>query len=457
MSELINNDIVKINGIKILKRNGKIYLYVVDDTAIYCIDENTEKILNSDGESCSDIYEKVKDGMSKEAFANLITQLKEANIIDNGCALEKEQFVYGKFGVSALILLIVQDCNLRCSYCYGEGGEYKHRGKMSLETAKRSVDYLFENSGEREDLFITFFGGEPLLRFDFIKEVVEYIELKEKEYNKKVHYSMTCNGTLLTEEISQYIIDKEISVTISIDGNEEVHDFNRYYCDKRGSYNDVIEKTKLLREKTRLTARATLTNKELNVTKIFNDLYSLKFSNVAVAPCIDKINKEEYVELAENYKKLIWNFNDLVKKGEYIKAKKIGIIMKMLKRIDESGSSRTFCGANRNMMAVDIEGNLFPCQRFVGNDKFIQGNVFDGVDEKKHEHTIREFLIDSHDKCTDCWCKNLCGGGCPYENFQSNGESNIPHEDSCMLNKAFFEELIYLYMDLSAEEKENLF
>ena len=147
MSELINNDIVKINGIKILKRNGKIYLYVVDDTAIYCIDENTEKILNSDGESCSDIYEKVKDGMSKEAFANLITQLKEANIIDNGCALEKEQFVYGKFGVSALILLIVQDCNLRCSYCYGEGGEYKHRGKMSLETAKRSVDYLFENSG----------------------------------------------------------------------------------------------------------------------------------------------------------------------------------------------------------------------------------------------------------------------------------------------------------------------
>lgn len=454
----INNEILSINPIKFFEKDNKICLFVIDDSAIYTIDNDTKVILTSSGQSYSDIYTKLKDKWDKVKFNDIIQQMIDCKIIKTEDALNISTNIKNKVqNISGLILLIIQDCNLRCSYCYGDGGEYNNKGIMSLDTAKKSIDYLINQSGNRKNLYITFFGGEPLLRFDLIKQIVTYIHKVEKLYGKNFCLSMTCNGTLLTKEISDFIVKNKISVTISMDGSKDVHDFNRYYCDKRGCYDDVINNTKQLLSLSEVSARATITNKELNVSNIYSHLYSLGFSHVNIAPCISKISEDDYIKLTDSYISLIKLFSDLIKENNFEQAKNISSVMKVLSRIHSSSSSNYFCGAGRNMLAVDINGSFYPCQRFVGTEKFIVGSVFEGINAETYNKTLDNFSIETHNICTQCWCKNICGGCCPYENFESNNFCNIPHEYSCNLNKRFIEQIIYLYMNLSSEQKEQLF
>lgn len=452
----INNEILSVNPIKIFEQNNKICLYVIDNSAIYTIDKDTKTILQSTGKSYKDIYNKLSCTWSEDKFNKIIQQMIDCEIIKSENSLINNKSIKTN-NITGLILLIIQDCNLRCSYCYGDGGEYNNKGIMSFDTAKQSINYLINQSGNEKDLFVTFFGGEPLLRFDFIKELVDYIHTVEKLYNKKFHFSMTCNGTLLNQEITNFILENKISVTISIDGNEEVHNFNRYYSNKSGSYSKVIENSKQLRNSTKVLARATVTNKELNVNNIYSHLYDLGFSTVNIAPCINKISKEEYLTLTDNYISLVHSFSQFIKNKKFKEAKKISSVMKVLSRIHFSSKSNCFCGAGKNMLAVDINGFFYPCQRFVGTKEFIMGSVFNGLNSNDCDKILGSFSIENHTSCNKCWCKNICGGCCPYENFESNSACNIPHKESCNLNKKFIEEIIYAYMNLSDKDKDILF
>lgn len=350
--------------------------------------------------------------------------------------------------------MMVQECNLRCKYCYAGDGEYNEKGRMSLETATKAVDYLIGQSGERHDLTIVFFGGEPLLNFDVIKKTVEYANVQEKLKGKKIKYSMTCNGTLINEEITKFIIENKIAVQISVDGNENAHDLNRFYGNGKGSYETIIKRTEDLRELKLLGVRATLTPENKDLVEVYTHLFDLDFKWVFASPAIQMFTKEQYVNLHENYKSLISYFEGLVQSKDYERAKKIKNIMKNLERIHTGRKTSHFCGAETNLLAVDINGDLYPCHRFVNNKEYKQGNVFDGINYEIKESFLIEAHVSNRTACNSCWAKNLCGGGCHHENLETTGKVNTPSHQYCVLTKKQLELCLQLYLRLTEEEKK---
>lgn len=209
---------------------------------------------------------------------------------------------------------------------------------MPLKIAKDAINYLFEHSEDKKNISVTFFGGEPLLDFSMIKEVVYYAKELEKNFNKKISFSITTNGTLITDEIEQFLKDHKFSVRISIDGEKEVHDANRFYPNKTGSYQEIINNTENLRNTYKVSGRATITSKGLNIIRTFNHLYKLKFNKINMSPCIEMLNDEDYDLLIENYKIMINDFIEALSRKEYEKIKKMSFILTLLDTIHHGGS-----------------------------------------------------------------------------------------------------------------------
>ncbi len=387
----------------------------------------------------------------------MLDQLKDNNILENKNKKITSEPLDHKFNIGSIILFIVQECNLRCTYCYGEEGEYNNKGKMPLKIAKDAINYLFEHSEDKKNISVTFFGGEPLLDFSMIKEVVYYAKELEKNFNKKISFSITTNGTLITDEIEQFLKDHKFSVRISIDGEKEVHDANRFYPNKTGSYQEIINNTENLRNTYKVSGRATITSKGLNIIRTFNHLYKLKFNKINMSPCIEMLNDEDYDLLIENYKIMINDFIEALSRKEYEKIKKMSFILTLLDTIHHGGSQLKNCGAGNNMLAVDIHGNLYPCQRFVINQNYIVGDIYEGLNKIKYNDIISDMLLENNPTCKECWAKNICGGGCPHENLVMTNSIKIPYYNYCKLMRTLIEELIYIYMQLSDDERKLLF
>lgn len=455
---ILSNSVITFNPTKIFRKNNKIFLFLINNAGIFEIDNPTASLLDFSEESYEFIYNNFKHIWPKEEFDNLLEQLTDNNILkieENKEAISKP--IDSKFNISSITLFIVQECNLRCTYCYGESGEYKNKGKMPLKIAKDAVKYLFEHSGNKKEISITFFGGEPLLDFSMIKKIVLYSKELEKEFCKKVTFSITTNGTLLTSEIEQFIKNHKFSVTLSIDGNKEVHDANRFFANKTGAYQEVVNRTESLRNSYKVNGRATVTNKGVDIVNTFEHLNTLKLNNIHMSPSVEMLDDDDYDLLIENYKKLINNFIKALDKKEYSKIRKMSNILTLLDKIHHGGSKLKNCGAGNNMVAVDIYGNLYPCHRFVINQEYIIGTIYNGLDQIKYNHIIRDMLLEENSTCNECWAKNICGGSCPQENLVMMNSIKKPYFNYCKLMKKLIEELIYLYMQLSDDDINLLF
>ena len=363
--------------------------------------------------------------------------------------------------ITSAVLQIANDCNLNCIYCYGDGGSYgRKRELMSLETAKHAVDFMVKNSKDIKELYVVFFGGEPLINFEVVKETFNYCKNIEKKNDKKFRFSMTTNGTILNDEIFHFIKDNKISVMISVDGGKEVQNKHRCYCDGRGSFDDVQKNIARFKE-TRggfLTARATVCSTDIRFKQIKDDLLDMGFTNV-VTSMVDTAEDsplfiggdytqrvlEQYGILADDYVEKIMShssnghslFSELLDKVYFKKMKIRG------------------CNAGTNGIAVGTDGNIYPCHRFMGMPDYIIGSLENGIDNEACNR-YREATVLTKDGCKDCWARYICSGGCAHTSVVHGGD--VYHAPSCYCDiyRGLYEIVLYTYWRLK-EWDDNYF
>ena len=290
--------------------------------------------------------------------------------------------------VKALCLHIAHDCNLACKYCFAEEGEY-HGGRalMSYEVGKKALDFLIANSGNRVNLEVDFFGGEPLMNFQVVKDLVAYGRSKEKEFNKKFRFTLTTNGMLLTDEVMEFANKEMANVVLSIDGRKEVHDFMRPTRNGKGSYDLIIDKFKKMaemRHQTNYYVRGTFTHYNLDFSKDVLHLADMGFKQISAEPVVAP-DDMDYAIREEDLPQLFEEYDNLAK--EMVKREKEGNGFNFFHfMIDLTGGPCLYkrlsgCGSGTEYLAVTPWGDLYPCHQFVGMEQFKLGNVDTGIEK----------------------------------------------------------------------------
>lgn len=343
--------------------------------------------------------------------------------------------------IKAICLNISHDCNLRCEYCFASEGDYNSgRELMSKEVALKAVDYLVANSGGRRNIEIDFFGGEPLMNFDVIEEVVKYGRKIEKEANKHFYFTTTTNGTLLNKERIDFINENMDNVVISIDGRKEVHDAVRHDFLGRGSYDKIMPAAKELvsgRNGKSYFVRGTFTAKNKDFSNDVMHLADMGFKEISVEPVVGTgsdlyFQDSDVPQLLKEYENLALKYIKRLSTDDKFRFYHFNIDIDdgpcLFKRI-------TSCGAGYEYIAVSPDGKIYPCHQFVGQDEFVIGDIYNGISNLKMCDDFKENTIFKKEKCRDCWAKLFCSGGCHANAYFSNGDIKEPNELSCTLQK----------------------
>lgn len=367
--------------------------------------------------------------------------------------------------LSTIHLNVAQVCNLACIYCYGVDGEYGMKGKMKDDVAISIIDYFVAKSKEQKRLRIVFFGGEPMLNFPLIKKTVQYCEMLENTIEKTFDYSIVTNGTKFGEEANAYLNEKNFEVTISFDGDKESHDKNRPFRNGKGSYDHIIDKIKsfLVTRDGDATARVTLTSHSHKINEYKEHLKQIGFKNVKLEIAtlseyssttyeVDDIVKEEYQNLLDIDKKESESILSAIKLRTNIDEYKASFIILYYKQLVKKEKKTQFCGVFTTMRGIAVNGDIYPCHRFVGEDKFLLGNAIH--DEREN---VNFSFVDNHDECKKCFAKYFCGGGgCVHNNYVKNGDLQKLDWNHCrkLRNKVLI--LFNFFAQLSKEDKEYL-
>lgn len=344
--------------------------------------------------------------------------------------------------VKALCLHIAHDCNLACRYCFAEEGEYHGRRElMSYEVGKKALDFLIANSGKRRNLEVDFFGGEPLMNFQVVKDLVAYGRELEKQYDKKFRFTLTTNGILLNDDIMEFANKEMANVVLSIDGRQEVNDRMRPSRNGKGSYDIIIPKFQKFaesRNQTNYYVRGTFTHNNLDFAEDVKHLAELGFEQISVEPVVAQadepyaIREEDLPILFEEYDKLAKYMIERKKQG-----KAFNFFHFML---DLSGGPcvakrLSGCGSGTEYLAVTPWGDLYPCHQFVGEEEYLMGNVFEGVKATELREEFKCSNVYSKSKCTDCFAKFYCSGGCAANSFKFHGDINDAYDIGCELQR----------------------
>ncbi len=447
----MENCMLTFQPYKIFDVESQPYLFDGGSISLYKIDSTVLKILQYENKTVKEMYDSLNKEIENEVLCDTIDKMRKSGFLYYNDTVQMVDEIPNIKGVT---LMLIQACNLACEYCFGAEGEYADRGRMQEDIAIDAIEYLIEKSGAATELNITFFGGEPLLCFDIIKKIVAYCKKKESLIQKKFTYNMTTNGTLLNEEINRFIIENKIGTMISMDGDRNQQNAKRYYKNGIGCYDEVIQKTQFLREKSYLSARATITSTNIRLTEVFEHLYSLGFRSIPMAPAYNLFSENDFeLYLAELVK--LCNYFGKLLRIDLVKARTIRILWKALKRIHNGATQYTACGAGINGVAVDIHGNIYPCHRYVSVKEYILGNIYDNLD--KREKFAHEVKVESIPKCRNCYLKLLCGGGCSYENYIETGSTEKIFERQCLETRTIYSNIIPIYLSLSEEDRKCIF
>ncbi|GFI22440.1 anaerobic sulfatase-maturating enzyme [Lachnospiraceae bacterium] len=427
--------------------DNEIYLYNIITNGIFLLNQQEYKALVGNIDINNEQNKEIKN-FFEENF--IIITDKNKKILDK----LYQKTISSKKGLNAtsLTLMVSQACNLRCKYCYGDGGEYSHKGFMSYEIAKRAVEFFVDQTQEKK-LNICFFGGEPLLNYDLVKRIVDYTKdiaiIKEKEFT----YSMTTNATLITPEIEQFIQKNKISITVSMDGTKETNDINRYYANKKGAYDDINAKTVNL--KNFITIRATIAPPNLNIEEnLVHIIEELQYKRTAWAEADNLLSESDYEVLFEHTMKLYDRFEQMLKEGKITEVKKYYSFVNVLRKFYHDGIRSKGCGSGTNMMAVDIDGKIYPCHRFVGVEASILGDVC--AKEMNDTKFYLQAELANFEKCKYCLARSICGGGCVNENFFANNFINEPSKKHCDYRINIVDRLLEIFIHMSDKEKQLL-
>ncbi len=344
--------------------------------------------------------------------------------------------------VKALCLHIAHDCNLACQYCFAEEGEYHgRRALMSFEVGKKALDFLVANSGSRVNLEVDFFGGEPLMNWQVVKDLVAYGRSLEEPYNKKFRFTLTTNGVLLNDEVLEFANKEMANIVLSIDGRKEVHDKMRPFRGGQGSYDMIVPKFQKVaesREQTDYYVRGTFTHHNLDFSQDVLHLADLGFKQISVEPVVAPpeedyaITKEDIPFLLEEYDRLAKEMIARRKKGQRFNFFHFMIDLQggpcVAKRL--SG-----CGSGTEYLAVTPWGDFYPCHQFVGQDKFLMGNVDDGIVNTDIRDEFKCCNVYAKEECKKCFAKFYCSGGCAANAYNFTGSINGTYDIGCELQR----------------------
>ena len=416
------------------------------------------------------VREKLAGKAGQEEIEEVLENMQE--LIDAGELFTKDtyrefvrDFKARKTVVKALCLHIAHDCNLACRYCFAEEGEYHgRRALMSFEVGKKALDFLIANSGTRTNLEVDFFGGEPTMNWEVVKQLVEYGRSQEKEHNKKFRFTLTTNGVLLNDEITEFCNREMSNVVLSLDGRKEVNDRMRPTRNGKGSYDIIVPKfVKFAKERGSRDyyIRGTFTHENLEFSKDVLHFADLGFTKMSMEPVVAP--PEAFYAIREEDLPVILEQYDLLAK-EYVERRRAGKGLVFfhfqidLKQGPCVAKRLSGCGSGTEYLAVTPWGDLYPCHQFVGNEQFLLGNVDEGIVNTAVRDEFKLCNVYAKPKCRECFARFYCSGGCAANSWNFHGSLTDAYDIGCEMQKKRIECAIMIkaaeMMD-SAAEKEN--
>lgn len=456
----------KNNGYDIVLDVNSGAVHVVDDIVYDLLEEYQKQNENPDGK-----ITKEQEDVLVDTFENKYTEtdIREAcyeirELTEQGRLFTEdiyepyiENFKDRPTVVKALCLHIAHDCNLACRYCFAGEGEYHgRRALMSFEVGKKALDFLVANSGTRRNLEVDFFGGEPTMNFEVVKQLVEYGRKIEKEHDKNFRFTLTTNGILLNDEIMEFANKEMANVVLSVDGRKEVHDYMRPTRNGQGSSYDIImpkfKKFAESRNQTNYYVRGTFTHNNLDFSKDVLSLADEGFEQISVEPVVAPPT-EDYAIREEDIKQICEEYDALAK--ELVKRKKAGNGFNFFHfMIDLEGGPcvakrLSGCGSGCEYLAVTPWGDFYPCHQFVGEEKFIMGNVDTGITRTDLRDEFKACNVYSKEKCKKCFAKFFCSGGCAANSYNFHGNINDAYDIGCEMQRKRVECAIMIKAALS--------
>ena len=430
------------------KSHGYNIVMDVNSSAVHVVDDVVYDMIP--------VYEKQED---KEAiFASLdsypreeleaayeeITRLKNEGMLYTEDIYQKymTDFKKRKTVVKALCLHIAHDCNLACKYCFAEEGEYHgRRALMSLEVGKKALDFLVANSGNRRNLEVDFFGGEPLMNWDVVKELVKYGRSLEKEHNKLFRFTLTTNGVLLNDEVMEFCNKEMSNVVLSLDGRKEVNDKMRPFRNGKGSYDLIVPKFQKFaesRNQTNYYVRGTFTRNNLDFSKDVLHYADLGFKQMSMEPVVATpeddyaIREEDLPRILEEYDKLADAYLEYRKAGKEFNFFHFNIDLTQSPCVAKRLSG---CGSGTEYLAVTPWGDFYPCHQFVGQEEFLLGNVYDGIVKQDICDEFKQCNVYAKPACQNCFAKYYCSGGCNANAYNFTGSITGSYDVGCKMQQ----------------------
>ena len=432
-----------LNGFNIVLDTNSGAVHIFDDVPFKMLDYLDDSVPDNPPE---DMLKDLKKEYGETAVYEAYGELKE--LYKNGQLFSSDD--YEKFAsmminapIKSMCLNIAHDCNLRCAYCFAAQGDFGgERMIMPFDVAKSAIDFLIEKSESRHNLEVDFFGGEPLMNFDVVKQTVKYARSLEKKHNKNFRFTITTNGILLTDDKIDFINKEMSNVILSLDGRKNINDRLRVRANGAGSYDSIVPKFQKLvskRDKDKdYYVRGTFTKYNLDFTNDIIHMLDLGFNEISVEPVMSdprlsySINEEDLPRISEEYDRLSKLIIDRAKSG-----KKFDFFHFMIDLNQGPCAIKRLrgCSCGNEYVAVTPTGDIYPCHQFVGNEEWKMGSVIDGSLDEDMKDRFAKTNVYSKPECKNCWAKFYCSGGCNANNWQYMGDIFKPHKISCALEK----------------------
>ncbi|MDD7402374.1 MAG: thioether cross-link-forming SCIFF peptide maturase [Butyribacter sp.] len=417
-------------------------VHIVDDITYDLLDEVKPPFAKEcPKEAVEKLSPKYKTEDIEESYEEILTLYEEKTLYSED--------IYRGFAntavespIKAMCLHIAHDCNLRCKYCFASTGDFgTGRKLMPFEIGKAAIDFLLEKSVGRENLEVDFFGGEPLMNFEVVKQIVAYARSKEEEYGKHFSFTITTNGMLLNDDNIDFINKEMHNVVLSIDGRREVNDRMRVRADGTGCYDKIVPNFQKLVEKRgdkEYYVRGTYTKYNLDFSEDVMHLYEAGFDEISVEPVMEDpsveyaITEEDLDTIYAEYDRLVERIEEVKKSGKHINFFHFMIDLNqgpcVVKRLRG-------CGSGNEYVSITPDGDIYPCHQFVGHEEYKMGNLCEGTFNEKIKKEFAGAHVYSKPACQDCWAKFYCSGGCNANNYIYNGDIHKAYELSCKIQR----------------------
>ena len=447
------------------KNNGRNIVLDVNSGSVHVVDDLAyDAIALYDKKSEEEIVQELKGSYPENDIREVLEDIRALK--DAGQLFTEDiyrdyimDFKKRKTVVKALCLHIAHDCNLACKYCFAEEGEYHgRRALMSFEVGKKALDFLIANSGNRRNLEVDFFGGEPLMNWQVVKDLVAYGREQEKIHDKNFRFTLTTNGILLNDEVKEFVNKEMGNVVLSLDGRKEINDMMRPFRGGQGSYDQIVPKFQKMaesRNQTNYYVRGTFTHYNLDFAKDVLHMADLGFKQISVEPVVAPpeadyaIREEDVPVLCEEYDRLAAEIVRREKAGEHFNFFHFMIDLTggpcVAKRL--SG-----CGSGTEYLAVTPWGDFYPCHQFVGQEEFLMGNVDDGIVREDIRDEFKTCNVYAKEKCRDCFARFYCSGGCAANSWNFHHSINDAYDIGCELERKRVECAIMIKAALAEDE-----